>query len=93
MTDADFFPLDLFMRKPDAPDAQEVADRTGLTLICDEDAAAAGADCWHATLVTPEEAAAHYVRIGGTVSRIYAPTLSDAAARRIARAASQAQPA
>lgn len=83
----EFFPLDIFLRRQDSPDVQEVVDATGLTIICDEDAAAAGANCWHATLAEPKEAAEHYASIGGTVSAIYARGLSDSETREIARTA------
>lgn len=42
MSDVQFFPLDIFMRRADAPDPQSAAEATGLTIICDEDAAAVG---------------------------------------------------
>lgn len=75
MSDERFFPLDILMRNadPNTPGPQEVADATGLTIICDEDAAAVGADCWHCTQLGPEEAAKAYRELGGTVSVIYSP--------------------
>lgn len=72
MSDVQFFPLDIFMRRADAPDPQSVAEATGLTIICDEDAAAVGAECWQATLAGPKEASEHYASMGGTVSMVYA---------------------
>jgi hypothetical protein len=72
-----FFPLDVVLRCPDGPDPQEVAERTGLTIIVDEDAATVGADCWQATLLAPDAAARAYAESGGTVSRIYAPGLGE----------------
>jgi len=72
MSAVEFFPLDILMRRADAPDPQSVSEATGLTIICDEDAAAVGAECWQATLAGPKEAAKYYASIGGTVSIIYA---------------------
>lgn len=69
----DFFPLDFFLCKPDRPDPQEVANATGLTIICDEDAAVSG-NCWWATLARPDRAEISYWESGGTVSTLYAPT-------------------
>ena len=69
-----FFPLDFFLRRPDRPCPQEAADATGLTIICDEDAASVGADCWHGTQLGPAQARAAYEDIGGTVSAVYSPS-------------------
>jgi hypothetical protein len=76
MSAVEFFSLDIFMRRADSPDPQSVAEATGLTIICDEDAAAVGAECWPATLAGPKEAAEHYASIGGTVSMIYSRSQS-----------------
>lgn len=68
-----FFPLDFFLRRgQDGPCPQEAADATGLTIICDEDAVHTG-DCWYGTQLRPDQAAAAYKAIGGTVSTVYWP--------------------
>lgn len=72
-TEADFFPLDIILRRLDGIDPQELAEATGLTIICDAYAATVGAGCWQATLLPPTQASAAYTAAGGTVSRIYSP--------------------
>lgn len=53
-------------------DAQDYADRTGLVVVEDADAAVAG-PCWFGTRAAPHEARADYIAGGGTITRIYIP--------------------
>lgn len=71
-TTPDWIELDVALRGTGI-DAQDFADRTGLLVIEDADAATAGAACWYGARVSKAAGVSDYEAAGGTVTAVYLP--------------------
>jgi hypothetical protein len=76
MNAPEWIELDPLLRHPHTPvDPQTLAALLDCTVICDDDAATAGAACWYAVALDAAEAAAAYAQLGGTPSTVYPGSL------------------
>jgi hypothetical protein len=71
LTSSDWKSLDSALRGTGV-DPQQFANSTGLTIVCDEDAAMTG-ECWFGVNASRPEAIASYEASEGTVSDIWVP--------------------